>query len=113
MRYQVTRLDKRFANHDHFKYMLEFSMATWRGTGVLDFDRARRWMNQTWGRSQDVDTRNKIILRKTALTDSLVQEDDINIHWAYAVKYNDYRIYLKDDQALMYFQLAHPSIDKS
>ena len=88
--------------------MLEFSKSTWKGTGVLDFDRSRRWVNQTWGWSQDVDTRDKLIQRKANPVNSMVQEDDINIHWAYAVQYNDYRIYLKDDQALMYFQLAHP-----
>ncbi len=101
MKYQITRLDKRFANYDHFKYMIEFSKSTWKGTGVLDFDRARRWMNQTWGWSQDIATRSALTNR----TD--VQDEDINRHWAYSVQYRDYRIYLSGDKELSWFQLSH------
>ena len=82
--------------------MLRFSKSSWKGTGVLDFDRARRWMNRTWGWSQDVDTRNAIEHSHIAL-----QEGDINSHWAYSAVYKDYRIYLKGDEELAFFQLAH------
>lgn len=97
MQYHTTKLDKRHNWHAHFAYMLEFSKSRRVGTGVLDFDRARRWMNQTWDWSQDVVTRSAL----------LQQNQDINLHWAYSVEYRDYRIYLKSDKELMFFQLTH------
>ncbi len=87
--------------------MLEFSKSTWKGTGVLDFDRARRWMNTTWGWSQDVETRSNLLQRRMDPINTVVQDEDINQHWAYSVQYNDYRIYLKSDKELSWFQLAH------
>ena len=102
MKYQVTDMDRRFSHSASFHYMLRFSKSSWQGTGVLDFDRARRWMNNTWGWSQDVDTRNAIEHSHIAL-----QEGDINPHWAYSAVYKDYRIYLAGDKELAFFQLAH------
>lgn len=108
MQYQVTRLDSRYSHRLDFEYMLSFSKKSWIGTGVLDFDRSRRWMNQTWGWSQDVDTRATLISRKNILS-SAVQTDDINPHWAYSVEYQDYRIYLAGEQELNWFVLSHPN----
>ena len=102
MKYQVTDMDRRFSHSASFNYMLRFSKPTWQGTGVLDFDRARRWMNRTWGWSQEVDYRSAIKRSNTVL-----QDGDINLHWAYSAVYKDYRIYLKGDQELAFFQLAH------
>lgn len=110
MRYQVTKLDKRHSWCLQFAYMLEFSKSTWRGTGVLDFDRARRWMNQTWGWSQDVKTRDNLLLRKLDPLNQSVQDTDVNMHWAYSVEYNDYRIYLASDKELAFFQLVHQNV---
>jgi hypothetical protein len=87
--------------------MLEFSKSTWKGTGVLDFDRVRRWMNKTWGWSQDVDTRSALLKHRIYSMNNSVQDEDINLHWAYSVQYNDYRIYLVSDRELAWFQLAH------
>jgi hypothetical protein len=36
-----------------------------------------------------------------------VQAEDTNPHWAYSAAYKDYRIYLKGDEELAFFQLAH------
>ena len=102
MKYQVTDLDRRFSHHASFNYLLEFSKAAWPGTGVLDFDRARRWMNRTWGWSQDVETRTAI-----GRSNIVLQDGDINLHWAYSAVYKDYRIYLKGNEELAFFQLAH------
>ena len=107
MRYQVTRLDHRFSHKGSFDYMIEFSKSTWQGTGVLDFDRARRWMNQTWGWSQDVETRAALKRRQIDPANTEVQQEDINRHWAYSVQYNDYRIYLAGEKELSWFQLSH------
>jgi hypothetical protein len=107
MHYEVTKLDRRHSWCAQFAYMLEFSKSTWVGTGVLDFDRARRWMNQTWGWSQDVETRAALKRRQVDPNNTAVQEEDINRHWAYSVQYNDYRIYLAGEKELGWFQLAH------
>ena len=107
MHYEVTKLDKRHSWHAQFEYMLEFSKSTWKGTGVLDFDRARRWMNKTWGWSQDVETRLALLNRKRELRNTVVKDEDINLHWSYSVQYNDYRIYLFSEKELAFFQLVH------
>lgn len=107
MQYQVTKLDHRFSHKGSFDYMLEFSKSSWRGTGVLDFDRARRWMNNTWGWTQDVETRSALKRRLADPNNTEVQQDDINRHWAYSVQYRDYRIYLSGDKELSWFRLSH------
>lgn len=109
MRYQVTKLDQRFSHRNSFEYMLEFSKSTWSGTGVLDFDRSRRWMNQTWGWSQDVETRANIKQRLADPNNTSAQKEDINPHWAYSVAYNDYRIYLHGKAELEWFLLSNPN----
>ena len=108
MKYQVTKLDLRFSHSSSFDYVLEFSKNTWgNGTGVLDFDRARRWMSRTYGWSQDVETRSSIKRLESVRPDVTVQAEDMNRHWAYSVAYKDYRIYLASDKELTFFQLAH------
>lgn len=109
MQYEVTKMDKRYANYGSFRYMLEFSKSSRIGTGVLEFDRARRWMNSTWGWSQDVETRQTLINRHHGSQVPEIQEEDINRHWSYSVEYKEYRIYLKGDKELAWFQLSHPS----
>ena len=107
MKYKITKMDRRYS-HYGYKYLLEFSVSVQRGTGVLDFDRARRWFNATFGWSQDVETRAKMIENKAYNLDTY-KPDDINKIWAYAVKYGDYRIYIDNDQTLSWFVLAHPN----
>lgn len=109
MQYQVTRLDQRHSYRDQFEYMLEFSKGAWTGTGVIDFDRSRRWMNKTWGWSQDASTRGVLISRIETADNYTVQDSDINPHWAYSVEYRDYRIYLASKSELNWFVLSHPN----
>ena len=113
MRYQVTKLDRRHSYHHNFGYMLEFSKHIWVGTGVIDFDRSRRWMNRTWGWSQDVSTRGLLLDRLTNPDNHTVQDSDVNTHWAYSVEYRDYRIYLAGETELNWFVLAHPNENNS
>lgn len=107
MRYKAVRLDRRYAYSASFDWCLEFTRSEWKGTGVLDFDRARRWMNETWGWSQDVETMSAMareLNRRVEPWDGV-----INPHWAYSIKYKEYRIYLKGSKELSWFQLAHPN----
>lgn len=113
MIYSVTKLDNRHSWHIDFKYMIEFkksspgwAIGTKTSSGVLNFDRARRWFNTTFGWSQDVETRQSIV---TLGTKKQAQVDqDYNLKWAYSIKYDDYRIYVDDESTLNWFVLSHP-----
>ena len=103
MNYEITKLDRRHSWHNQFAYMIEFkktheSMYVRNNQGVLEFDRSRRWFNETYGWSQDVETRSQI---------GRTQTTDFNLHWAYSIKYNEYRIYVQSDQELNWFVLSH------
>lgn len=101
MRYQVTRLDRRHSHHQRFAYMIEFSKRQFAtGTGALDFDRARRWFNETYGWSQEADLQNKI----DNDAQNLLQAPDANTHWAYHAEYRNFRIYANEPETA-WFQL--------
>ena len=91
MNYTVTRLDRRYAYWEEFNYMIEFNKnRDWRmGTGVLDFDRARKWFNETYGWSQEVDTRREIIASKVRMNIDLDDFSGINTAWAYGIRYQE------------------------
>ena len=113
MNYEITKLDNRHSWHLQFKYMIEFKKTKSfhsyydRSAGVLEFDRSRKWFNEKFGWSQDVETRAEII--KTAALGQLL--DAFNERWAYSIKYNDYRIYVTDEATLNWFTLSHPRND--
>ena len=69
-------------------------------TGALDFDRARRWFNETYGWSQEADLQTKI--DKDAR--HLMQPAESNTHWAYHTEYRDFRIYANEPETA-WFQL--------
>ena len=99
-------MDNRYSKYG-YQYLIEFSQNFRNGTGVLDFDRSRRWFNEHYGWSQDVETRSKMQANKRLYPEAY-EDTDINPVWAYAVKYNDYRIYVADDKTLSWFVLCHP-----
>jgi hypothetical protein len=107
MNYKITKLDKRYAYNAHFPYMIEFHKnRTWgTGTGVLDFDRVRKWMNESWDWSQDIETRTEMI-KNIASTHPFNEDQlkNINRHWAYSCRYQEYRIYVSES-ALSLFKL--------
>jgi hypothetical protein len=111
MNYTVTRLDKRYAYYKQFPYMIEFRKTpSWAigadsGSGVLAFDRCRKWFNETWGWSQDVETRAEML--KSIVGTHPFNADsmcDINPHWSWSCRYQEYRIYV-NDAALTMFKL--------
>ena len=110
MNYEITKLDNRHSWHLQFKYMIEFKKprtyfaSGLTNNGVLEFDKSRRWFNEKFGWSQDVETRAEII--KSAPLGEL--PDAFNKAWAYSIKYNDYRIYVHDEATLNWFTLSHP-----
>jgi hypothetical protein len=106
MNFTITKLDRRHAWHEQFAYMIEFrknpdwAIGNSARSGVLAFDRCRKWMNEAWGWSQDVETRNEMI--KTMIKAG--HPDDINQFWSYSIRYDEYRIYV-NDAALTMFNL--------
>ena len=111
MNYTVTKLDKRHAWHSDFAWMVEFRRtASWNTnlneSGVLMFDRCRRWFNEKFGWSQDVETRQSINRLGYKQVDV---SQDLNNAWAYSIKYSEYRIYIADDATLNWFTLSFPN----
>jgi hypothetical protein len=110
MNFTITKLDRRHAWHDQFPYMIEFrknpdwAIGITTGTGVLNFDRCRKWMNEFWGWSQDVETRNEMLKAMIKAGHS----DDVNQFWSYSIRYGEYRIYV-NDAALTMFKLKWSS----
>ena len=98
-------MDGRYSKHG-YTYLVEFSRSV-SGTGILEFDRCRRWFNEQFGWSQDVETRSRMIANQRHNRD-VYQDNDINPVWAYCVKYGDYRIYVDSDRTLSWFCLCHP-----
>lgn len=105
MKYKITKMDGRYSRYG-YRYLIEFSQSQ-TGTGVLDFDRSRRWFNEHFGWSQDVETRSSMKKNKENYPEAY-QPNDINPVWGYAVKYGDYRIYVNDDKTLSWYVLNHP-----
>jgi hypothetical protein len=111
LNYEITKLDRRHSWHDQFAYIIEFRKSLYnRSAGVLEFDRSRRWFNETFGWSQDVETRSQI--GRTRAQNNQDYSKDFNLHWAYSIKYNEYRIYVRSDQELNWFVLSHPKSDE-
>ena len=113
MNYKIIKLDKRYAYYQQFHYLVEFHRSPgWAigasagpGSGVLDFDRVRKWMNESWGWSQDVETRKEMIRVHRA---DRTEATEVNPHWAWSCRYQEYRIYV-NDPALALFKLKWTS----
>jgi hypothetical protein len=107
MKYKVVKLDHRYSHRTTYQYVIEFSKGHWLGTGVLDFDRARKWFTTNYGWGQDVEVRSELLRAKQHHAEEF-EPDDINSTWAFSAKFNDYRIYVATDKELSWFLLCHP-----
>ena len=111
MNFEITKLDRRHSWHNQFPYMVEFRRRkSWdhkSSGGVLEFDQARRWFNETYGWSQDIETREEM-LKSLLQMNPLEYKEKLNYHWAYSCRYQEYRIYL-DESALTMFKLKWTS----
>jgi hypothetical protein len=74
-----------------------------RESSVLNFDSCRKWFNDTYGWSQDVEL--QLPMLQAQLNGFESENSEVNKLWAYNIKYDDYRIYVADDQTLTMFQL--------
>jgi hypothetical protein len=104
MNYTITKLDRRHAWHKQFAYMIEFRRRKdWdhKSTGgVLEFDQCRKWFSESWGWSQDVETRDEML--KTITKNGLCNLEDVNRFWSYSIRYGEYRIYVSDPALTMF-----------
>lgn len=104
--FKVTKLDKRHAWRDQFKYMLTFDKRSFSWgkelPGVLYFDSMCQWLVEGFGWTQNVKTREK--MQTVNRTVELNQQGTINEHWSYSTDYDDFRIYL-DEQAMTLVKL--------
>jgi hypothetical protein len=106
MKYEIVKLNGRNSWSKIYRYTIEFPKGDY-SSGVLEFDRARRWFNRTYGWSTDVKTQNEIAEQLNDQVPSSHQSDDLNLQWAYSTEYRNYRIYVASDKELMFFELAH------
>jgi len=106
MNYEIVKLNGRNSWSKIYRYTIEFPKGDY-SSGVLEFDRARRWFNRTYGWSTDVKTQNEIAEQLNDTVPSSHQSDDLNLQWAYSTEYRNYRIYVASDKELMFFELTH------
>jgi hypothetical protein len=106
MNYEIVKLNGRNSWSKIYRYTIEFPKGDY-SSGVLEFDRARRWFNRTYGWSTDVKTQNEIAFQLNDRIPESHQPDDLNLLWAYSTEYRNYRIYVSSDKELMFFELAH------
>jgi hypothetical protein len=106
MKYKIVKLNGRNSWSKIYRYTIEFPKGDY-SSGVLEFDRARRWFNRTYGWSTDVKTQNEIAFQLNDRIPESHQPDDLNLLWAYSTEYRNYRIYVASDKELMFFELAH------
>jgi hypothetical protein len=107
MQYSIVKLDHRHSYHDRFQYTIEFSKSTMYSSGVLDFDRSRKWFTEHYGWGQSVEIQEDLLLHRV-MNEHHYTDLDINPVWAYSAKYRNYRIYVASDAEVSWFVLCHP-----
>ena len=111
MKYHVQPLDRRFSYNDRFEILISFGEDANKERSILNFNQALQWMIQTWGWSAEVRQYYELVKRQT-LWGLLGQNSQLpeicNTNWTWSNGFDDLRIYLKTQQELAFFQLAHP-----
>lgn len=125
MIYHLNRLDGRHSHNSRFQYYLGFAASMANRSGPLHFNDAMMWCIRTYGWSAEVNQTAKIMAwtassmpwsQITSLASGMLNEvpDFCNPHWSWSNHVgSDWRIYLRGDQELAFFQLAHPVDQKS
>lgn len=120
MKYTVQKLDGRFSYNDRFRWLLSWPATMYQDQSILRFNQALQWCIQTWGWS--VEVRQYYEIAKWTERNSLLAQTvqwngnradlelppECNSSWSWGNEFDNLRIYLLDDQALSWFQLAHP-----
>jgi hypothetical protein len=116
MRYSISKLDHYHLQHlADFSYKIDFSLTQAylnpieypNESAMLNFDQCRRWFNDTFGQSEEAETRADLIIS----TGAIVKYNGIayNRDWAFRCSYKSYCIYVRSDKELNWFVLSHPN----
>jgi hypothetical protein len=70
--------------NNYFKYGIKV-------IGMLDFHAVRNWFSQTYGPCESLAHGSKID----------------NLHWSFEIIYQNYTIYVKDDEELSWFKIKY------
>jgi hypothetical protein len=122
MKYEIVKLDGRYAYRDWFEYCIKFSNRMAVDHGPLQFNDALKWFFDTYGWSAEIRdyskmqkwvTNSQLIARQPSahgLALGILTEppDHCNPHWSWTNGYDDLRIYVASDRELAFFQLARP-----
>ncbi len=109
-RWKVKKLDSRYTGNQHFKYLLDFD--TGRGNpNIINLDnprielqKARNWFWTNYGPSGEYEywaTCNHVYAGNPKL------ETLVSNVWAWDTDYNNYRIYVQNDEILSHWVLSH------
>jgi len=118
MKYEIIRLDGRFAHRDLFGYAIKFSNRMAIDHGPLKFNDVLKWFSDTYGWSAEI--RDYVKMQKWTIQNTqwmgglrrlqaqgILEEAPAhcNPHWSWTNGYDDLRIYVKSDAELNFFQL--------
>lgn len=98
MWYQISKNKCSFSKHYQHVIMFHKNEST---TGMLDFDRCRRWFVSNFDWAQEIESIANILPCHD-------QNQNINFVWAYSVKYSNCNIYVDNDKTLSWFLLCNP-----
>jgi hypothetical protein len=108
--YKVKKLDSRYTGSQYFKYLIDFNAGVG-NPGVVNLDNprirlqlARNWFWTSYGPSGEYEYWATCFVVYTKNPDL---EIPVSKDWAWDTDYGNYRIYIKDDQVLSHWVLAH------
>lgn len=94
MRYQIIKSDRPEYEHciqiGRKPTSFMTALATKSANNMLEFHEARNWFSRTYGYGE-----------------KLFSDGFVNEYWSWSIEYTNYRIYVKSDAELMFFQLSH------
>jgi hypothetical protein len=121
MKYTVNKLDARYSYHQWFSHYIGFSSRMSNNKGPLEFNQVLQWLVQTYGWSAEVKQYQAIYewynksVPLMSVNGGWVRSapknlpPEVNPHWSWSNQYEELRIYVRGDEELAFFQLAHPN----
>ena len=101
MKYKIRKLDGRYSYREFFKYTIVFNRGmNHHNRGVEWFNTTKLWFERSYGTSAEI--RDWKTVRDWYHR---------NYAWSWTNGYDDLRIYVRGEQELAFFKLAH-SVDK-
>ena len=108
--YKIKKLDSRYTGNQHFKYLINFNAGIG-NPGIINLNNprirlqtARNWFWTNYGPSGEYEywATCNIVYAGNPNLETLVSKS-----WAWDTDYNNYRIYVQNDEILSHFVLAH------